>query len=490
MRIKEFESYLKPVEGPDRDLNFAIKTGSKKTIGLINKLSQAFDRFDSASLFLIVQQLFVLTASIDINDRKSKQIITSIGIFFLKFSCTENAATSIFKEWSNRLLSIDYNNQEQCQIAYQWLLLLNQKDGSSRSPKTLRTVFDTSQNTLDALYEKLFVSFNVRELFYDKSGIQPGYKLIETFASSYFYHSDSCHEHFESWIIDCVSEEINFGNNLILSVLQRSENHARIAAQLLDFYVRSMLDDDQHGMGWWLLLDLFDADIYPAEQLNSIINYLDTLMADWTVDQTSHAINCLYSLNHDDTEKAQQLLKRCKGAKKLAERLITKGESHAVEVLSTLLHGSLVPGYRFPTGGETQFEDINFKLIIINELMYEKKLLTPAFNLMSFAKEFDHREISTKGYDIIPEALEYMTGLKIPEELMSSITELTYDPASEIYRHLIPYWDGEEDIFEVSSLKDLSKLHNVKKIQGFNQSLVDSISSILVGREIKVLKAY
>ncbi|MCO1336472.1 hypothetical protein MO867_19250 [Microbulbifer sp. OS29] len=43
--------------------------------------------------------------------------------------------------------------------------------------------------------------------------------------------------------------------------------------------------------------------------------------------------------------------------------------------------------------------------------MYERKLLVPEFDLRAFAKEYDRSEISVSGYDVVPEALEYMRGI-------------------------------------------------------------------------------
>ncbi|MCO1336473.1 hypothetical protein MO867_19255 [Microbulbifer sp. OS29] len=63
--------------------------------------------------------------------------------------------------------------------------------------------------------------------------------------------------------------------------------------------------------------------------------------------------------------------------------------------------------------------------------------------------------------------------------MLLAISELVYDDSSEIYGNLIPYWCGEDDIFEVSSLMDLNKLKNLKSIEGVNESVVDAYSSIL-----------
>ena len=55
-----FENFLEAVEGPDRDLNFAIKSGSKKTLGIIGKLSQNVNAYDDEAKHILVRQLFCL----------------------------------------------------------------------------------------------------------------------------------------------------------------------------------------------------------------------------------------------------------------------------------------------------------------------------------------------------------------------------------------------------------------------------------------------
>lgn len=113
-------------------------------------------------------------------------------------------------------------------------------------------------------------------------------------------------------------------------------------------------------------------------------------------------------------------------AGKLAKLLASNGKGRAATQLSSLLaQQGVSSSYKLPTGGEAQFEDLNFKLMVIDELMYINKLLSPEFNLRDFAKAYDAREISVSGYESIPEALDYMRGLAIPQELLSRITHLS-----------------------------------------------------------------
>ena len=484
-----FENFLEAVEGPDRDLNFAIKSGSKKTLGIIGKLSQNVNAYDDEAKHILVRQLFSLAANIDLRDKTSGQLIAAIGTYFLKAAKSAESAKFIFNEWSRRLLYLDYNKKEECQAAYQWLLLLNQSDGSAPSPRELVKVFDESQPILSEIYEKISAVSNAEGLLVDKSGLQPGYKLVETFLTTCFYHSDNCPSNYELWVLSCVERDINFGNGLILSVLQRSDEHPQVVARLIDLYITSMVDENDGGMAWRLFFDLLDPEEYPAQQLNQIIVYLEPKVRQWTDEQNEHAINCLFALEQDENNSVKTLLTGSKGAGKLAKLLASNGSGSAAKQLSGLLtQQGVSSSYKLPTGGEAQFEDLNFKLMVIDELMYVNKLLSPEFNLRDFAKAYDAREISVSGYESIPEALDYMRGLAIPQELLSRITHLSYDASREIYGQLVPFWDGEDDRFGVSSLSDLDKLENIQKIEGFNERLVESFSPVIESKNITVIK--
>ena len=60
-----------------------------------------------------------------------------------------------------------------------------------------------------------------------------------------------------------------------------------------------------------------------------------------------------------------------------------------------------------------KFKDFNFKLCVIQELMYQKCILTPKFDVWDFAKQYKARKINIEkeGYDIIPEVATYFKEL-------------------------------------------------------------------------------
>ncbi|WP_298771816.1 hypothetical protein [uncultured Shewanella sp.] len=482
----EAVTYFDLIDGPERQLNFAIKTSIKKTIRVLEQLTLDSDRLPFEDTTLIIKQLFGLAATISVMDKKSTALIRSIGNFLLKVSRSKSGAEYLFHEWSIRLLSIDYNSQPQCQIAYQWLLLLEYQYGNSISSHALKIEFDGSEDVLNQIWFKLFALINENNVFYDRKGEQPGVKLLELFSDLYYYYSNTCSCYVESWIVACITRELNFGGHETLSLLQRSDNHPRIAANLLNLYFTSQVGEIRTGLSQLLISNLFNIEQYPTDVLNTIIGYLAPMLKEWNTGQLNDAISALFPMEGDEKSKTKHMLIRSKGASKLARLLVDQGKGELVDTLILLLKSELTPKYKLPVEGVGQFIDINVKLLVVEELMFVQGLLTPIFNLQDFIQNFDHREITFTGYDIIPEAIEYMKGIKIPEELMSCVTELTYDPSNEIYSQLVPYWDGEDGIFEPLVLDDLNMMENIKIINGFSQALINANQIMIKNKKMVV----
>ena len=111
------------------------------------------------------------------------------------------------------------------------------------------------------------------------------------------------------------------------------------------------------------------------------------------------------------------------------------------------------------------FDNINFKLTIIQVLMYDLRVLKPFFDIYDFAEEFSEEDIDTESMEIIQPALEYMMNLPIPKKYAEQVQEIYMDGGNEIYLNLIPQWDGEDDGFALNevSLKELRQFPNLKQ---------------------------
>ena len=111
------------------------------------------------------------------------------------------------------------------------------------------------------------------------------------------------------------------------------------------------------------------------------------------------------------------------------------------------------------------FDNINFKLTIIQVLMYDLEVLKPVFNIFDFAEEFSELDIDTESMEIIQPALDHFEKLQIPKEYAQHVQEIYMDGGNEIYLNLIPQWDGEDDNFDLNevSLKELQQFPNLKQ---------------------------
>jgi hypothetical protein len=118
--------------------------------------------------------------------------------------------------------------------------------------------------------------------------------------------------------------------------------------------------------------------------------------------------------------------------------------------------------------GETlYFKNFNFKLTVIEELMYTKKLLKPEFDVYDFARDYAKREIDvdSEGYEIIPEVKKYFQNMEIAKEMAREIEILDLDGGNKVYGQLCPFWDGEDDLFTIKNIAEdeLKQFQNLKK---------------------------
>ncbi|WP_199551524.1 hypothetical protein [Streptomyces sp. N35] len=117
-----------------------------------------------------------------------------------------------------------------------------------------------------------------------------------------------------------------------------------------------------------------------------------------------------------------------------------------------------------------EFQDFNFKLVVIDELMYGQRVLTPAFDLgarlraqgigdpASYVLGNGLHEV------VLDESRRYFEALEIGDELLARVDELCFDAGLDIYWHCAPAWDGEDDLFDVRSLDDLALLPHLKRV--------------------------
>ncbi|MEU0397504.1 hypothetical protein ABZ208_32970 [Streptomyces sp. NPDC006208] len=119
------------------------------------------------------------------------------------------------------------------------------------------------------------------------------------------------------------------------------------------------------------------------------------------------------------------------------------------------------------------FKDFNFKLIVVEQLMYTDERLTPRFHLADLLREkglgddpWEYAYQHGLAYKVVPEARRHFESLEISDELLATVEELVMDGGNEVYTECSPIWDGEDDLYDVASLDDLALLPNLRRVVG------------------------
>lgn len=136
---------------------------------------------------------------------------------------------------------------------------------------------------------------------------------------------------------------------------------------------------------------------------------------------------------------------------------------------------------------QIEFRDFGFKLSVIQELMYNKELLAPKFDLFEFVEWYDKRkiDIEKEGYEPIPEVTQYFKDLTIPKKYASEITEIYQDGGNDIYMQLLRFGEGWEEYWDIESIEDVNHFPNLKKaiVCYAKDTIVDEMNSIGIKAE-------
>lgn len=110
------------------------------------------------------------------------------------------------------------------------------------------------------------------------------------------------------------------------------------------------------------------------------------------------------------------------------------------------------------------FEDFNFKLVVIEALLELDEDVSFKESLTELAEKHgdDYEWYSDQGP--IKEVVSYIEDLHINQEELDQVTEICFDGGCEIYALIQPDWDGEDDYFDVTSIKGYEYLTNLETV--------------------------
>ena len=111
------------------------------------------------------------------------------------------------------------------------------------------------------------------------------------------------------------------------------------------------------------------------------------------------------------------------------------------------------------------FDTLNFKLAIIQVLMYDLHLLKPEFDIYDYADHYEGEKIDTDSDIIIEPAMNFFKEMEIPKNFAPYVEMLYMDGGNDVYMNIIPQWDGEDESFDLNeiTLEELQQFPNLKK---------------------------
>ena len=111
------------------------------------------------------------------------------------------------------------------------------------------------------------------------------------------------------------------------------------------------------------------------------------------------------------------------------------------------------------------FDTLNFKLAIIQVLMYDLHLLKSEFDIYDFADHYEGEKIDMDSDIIIEPAMNFFKEMEIPKNFAPYVEMLYMDGGNDVYMNIIPQWDGEDESFDLNeiTLEELQQFPNLKK---------------------------
>ena len=134
------------------------------------------------------------------------------------------------------------------------------------------------------------------------------------------------------------------------------------------------------------------------------------------------------------------------------------------------------------------FKNFNFKLAVVQELMYSMEILKPYFDIYDYL-EFKKSRANTETEKNIRAAVDFFKKIPVPQRLANELTEISMDGGNEIYGNIAPLWDGEDERFDVDEIssEEIKCFPNLRKMV-LMTSNIEKISALCKEFDIEAVR--
>ena len=119
------------------------------------------------------------------------------------------------------------------------------------------------------------------------------------------------------------------------------------------------------------------------------------------------------------------------------------------------------------------FSDVNLKLAVMSALLDAKALDLGTPEQLATHVLSRPVDLEKEGYELIPEALDYLARFPLSDDLLASVESMEFDGGATIYPFAWYFWGGEEDAFDIKDLSGIRFCPNLKSLSVI--SMIDKI---------------
>ncbi|MEN7547009.1 hypothetical protein AAG747_03770 [Rapidithrix thailandica] len=477
-----------------KDLLYAIKTQNFK------KITRELERFPVDSLtWATFEELLSLTLQLVENtpfqDKGFGVLEKQLNIFWVR--CSEKGAgyaLHLYDTVLNRLEQTHWDDEQEAAKGYKTLSVFkNDKIGLYSKNIYLRAALRENSSRILEIAEHI-LTLEDRQIVQSRKPSHTGTlgEIVEFLLDIYFYHckfmgDEDLRASAADYVIPMAKKFPKQGNNLTLSLVKEHPDCPKIISELIHYYLNLDLNEDQSGLFYSIALAVLSANGSGSlfKKIPKILKHLAPLSATWREQQWEYFAENFVYYPLEDEKAILHFLERSKQAFALVELIVNSSAmTPKVQALRDLFQKAVQnppskkknPKAVAPKG--VSFRSVNFKLAVLDELMYTMDVLQPKFDIREFACSQAERiiDIEEEGYTIVPEAMAFFEELPVSENDLAQVESLYFDGGLDIYRHIYPFFGGEEDYFDIDSLEDIALLKNLKSLN--ITSMVDASCSL------------